>query len=156
MAGLVERDRWSVLLSAMDLPEFTWIEDYACGVDLIDRQHRTLIDLTNLLRSIILREDAASIAYCLVSLKAYVVYHFAYEESWARAHGMPEAELARHARSHHAFGERVRLLADTRPPADGALRSLHGFLSSWLVKHIIQEDRDMVRRLQAGHGADAG
>lgn len=140
----------------MDLPEFTWTEDYACGVDLLDRQHRTLIDLTNLLRSIILRGDGASIAYCLVSLKAYVAYHFAYEESWARAHGMPEAELARHARSHQAFGERVRRLADDRQaPEDGALRGLHGFLSSWLAKHIIQEDRDMVRRLQ-GPGPGAG
>ncbi|MDT4847675.1 hypothetical protein FQZ97_817400 [compost metagenome] len=48
----------------LELPEFEWSEGFACGVDLVDRQHRNLVDLINLLRSAILRGDTVSSANC--------------------------------------------------------------------------------------------
>ena len=96
----------------LELPEFEWSEAFACGVDLIDRQHRNLVDLINLLRSAILRGDTVSSANSVESLQAYARYHFAYEESWARDRGMPQAALDQHARRHQAFADRIQAMAE--------------------------------------------
>lgn len=131
------------------LPEFSWSADLACEVDLIDRQHHNLLDLVNLLRGAILRSDRASIGYILQSLKAYVNYHFSAEEMWASEHGISSTELTDHARIHKAFSDRIHKLTEGDPLDVDDLYDLHHFLSAWLLRHIAQEDRDMVRRLRA-------
>lgn len=132
-----------------ELPEFSWSADLACEVDLIDRQHHNLLDLVNLLRGAVLRSDRASTGYILQSLKAYVNYHFSAEEQWAREHRIDQDELARHARTHKAFTDHILKLTEGEPLTTDDLCDLHHFLSAWLLRHIAQEDRDMVQRLRA-------
>jgi len=140
-------------MPVQELPEFEWSEGFDCGVDMIDRQHRNLVDIINLLRAAILRDDMVSSANSLESLQAYVRYHFAYEESWARDRGMPQAALDQHARRHQAFADRVQAMAKQDSREEGHGRALHRFLSHWLLDHIVKEDREMVRRLL--HSGDA-
>jgi len=139
----------------LELPEFEWSVGFACGVDLIDRQHRNLVELTNMLRSAILRDDKVSSANSVESLQAYARYHFAYEESWARDRGMPQIALDQHARSHQAFADRIQAMAEQDIREEGHGRALHGFLSNWLLEHIVKDDREMVRRLLHSGGAKA-
>jgi hemerythrin len=142
-------------MPTLALPEFEWSEGFTCGVDLIDRQHRNLVDIINLLRQAILRDDPVSSANSVESLQAYARYHFAYEESWARAHGMPQAALDQHARRHQAFADRIQAMAERDGREDGDGRALHHYLCTWLADHIVKEDREMVRRLLHSGGAKA-
>lgn len=138
-----------------ELPEFEWSEGFDCGVDMIDRQHRNLVDIINLLRAAILRGDTVSSANSLESLQAYARYHFAYEESWARDQGMPQTALDQHVRRHQAFADRVQAMAEQDRREDSHGHALHRFLSNWLLEHIVKEDREMVRRLLHSDGAKA-
>lgn len=142
-------------MQVQELPEFEWSDGFACGVDLIDRQHRNLVDLINLLRSAILRDDTVSSTNSLESLQAYARYHFAYEESWARDRGMPQVALEQHARRHQAFADRVQAMAEKDSEEVGHGRVLHRFLSNWLLEHIVKDDREMVHRLLHSGGAKA-
>ncbi|HAX22638.1 MAG TPA: hypothetical protein DCY64_20430 [Hydrogenophaga sp.] len=139
----------------LELPEFEWSEAFACGVDLIDRQHRNLVDLINLLRSAILRGDTVSSANSVESLQAYARYHFAYEESWARDRGMPQAALDQHARRHQAFADRIQAMAEQDSREEGQGHALHRFLANWLLEHIVKDDQEMVHRLLNPGGAKA-
>jgi hemerythrin len=118
-----------------------WKEEYSVKVAEIDEQHKKLIGLINQLA------DAMSVGKgrdvlngVLAELVSYTEYHFETEEKLFREHGYPEHE--QHSRAHNELATKARELSaafdrgETKLSVDVML-----FLSTWLNRHILDEDK---------------
>jgi hemerythrin len=118
-----------------------WKEEYSVKVAEIDEQHKKLIDIINQLA------DAMSVGKgrdvlngVLAELVSYTEYHFETEEKLFREHGYPEHE--RHSQAHDELAVKARELkaafdrGETKLSVDVML-----FLSTWLNRHILDEDK---------------
>lgn len=118
-----------------------WSESYRLGLDEVDEQHHTLIDLMNDLWAVIAAnapiQDSEKI---LVRLERYTVEHFTSEEKMMQALGYPKFEV--HKRAHEHFV--ARLQAELARHENGQKLNLDilNFLRDWLVNHILVNDKD--------------
>ena len=119
-----------------------WKEEYCIGVEEIDAQHKSLVDLINMLNADLNSGDANKFkAFQRAARRAvkYVQTHFASEEELMALHGYPE--LAHQKKRHAEFTKRI--LDDTSRFDRGdehAPRSFLKYLSDWLLTHIAEED----------------
>jgi hemerythrin len=135
MSNLVE---WSAVLSV--------------GIDEIDAQHHTLVDLLNELNSAIVEHHGnAAVGEMLSRLEEYTRIHFTVEESLMRVLGYPA--LAEHKREHAQLVEQLGALRTRFDAGKTALGfELMHFLKLWLTKHIMESDQDYARWI-AGSGS---
>ncbi len=128
-----------------------WTPEIAVGSELIDLQHRSLIDRVNCLVSAIDegREDE-EIARLFDFLKEYTQDHFAAEERLMAETGYPERE--RHTAEHRAFCEKIADL-EGRMAAEGMTtvlkRDFDEAVIDWLFEHICRVDRLLGKYLGA-------
>lgn len=145
------------------LEAFKWDQRYETGIEVVDSQHKHLVDLLNTLVEVVTEQRHASpddITDLLDSLDAYARVHFADEELLMRQNGCDPRHIATHTRQHAAFGEQIALarteyLAAQRPVE--ILELLASFVTSWLSFHILGSDKDMaaqISRLQQGQPAE--
>ena len=119
-----------------------WKEEYCIGVEEIDAQHKSLVDLINMLNADLNSGDANKFkAFQRAARRAvkYVQTHFASEEELMALHGYPE--LAHQKKRHAEFIRRI--LDDTSRFERGdelAPKSFLRYLSDWLISHIAEED----------------
>ena len=119
-----------------------WKEEYCIGVEEIDAQHKSLVDLINTLNADLNNGDADKFkAFQRAAKRAvkYVQTHFASEEKLMALHGYPE--LAHQKKRHTEFIRRI--LDDTSRFDRGdnlAPESFLRYLSDWLMNHIAEED----------------
>jgi len=119
-----------------------WNDSLSVGVDLIDRQHKSLIEkIAHLEDAIRTGQGPAEIVRTLDFLIDYTAYHFGTEEKNMRAYDYPE--LPAHIEKHKEFKKTLNdLAADfeeegaTQPLAD----SIETLLMNWFVKHIKDVD----------------
>lgn len=128
-----------------------WTEDLSVGVELIDTEHKSLINAVNDLF------DACSkglgrkkIADTLAFLQNYTVTHFSDEEKLQKECGYPD--YINHQKLHAEFIARV---ADygKRLDADGAnialVADFNGFVTNWLIYHISREDKKIGEHIKS-------
>jgi hemerythrin-like metal-binding protein len=118
-----------------------WKNEYSVNVREIDEQHKKLISLINRLA------DAMSVGKgrdvldgVMAEMMDYTEYHFEAEEHLLQRHGYSEA--AEHKKAHAELVVRAKEIKETAE--QGGRKSsvdVMLFLSSWLDKHILQEDR---------------
>ena len=118
-----------------------WSKALSVGIDEIDAQHQTLVDLINQLHRAIVLHRAADEAQPIIDrLVEYTRVHFAVEESLMRLFHYSDYE--KHREEHESLIEEVNRLRDKvfkeGKPINFEL--LH-FLKRWLTEHIIAEDR---------------
>ena len=119
-----------------------WKEDYCIGVEKIDAQHKSLVDLINKLDADLNSKDVNNFkAFQRAAKQAvkYVQTHFAAEEELMVLHGFPE--IAHQKKRHAEFIKRI--LEDTSRFDRGdehAPKSFLKYLSDWLMTHIAEED----------------
>ena len=119
-----------------------WKEDYCIGVEKIDAQHKSLVDLINKLDADLNSQDVNKFKAFQPAAKLAVKYvqtHFAAEEELMALHGYPE--LAHQKKRHTEFIKRI--LEDTSRFDRGdehAPKSFLKYLSEWLMTHIADED----------------
>lgn len=124
---------------------FIWRSDYSVGSDIVDSQHRHLLELAELLRQALCAGQVTSVvAEALQALKSYVAEHFSEEEALFDRIGSPGTE--RHRRLHRQIeAELAELLVDR----DLGYRQLENKLIEWverrLVAHMIHDDRACAR-----------
>lgn len=122
-------------------PLIAWTRELSVGVDEIDAQHKTLVDLINQLHHAIMQHRAGGEATAILDrLIEYTRIHFAVEESLMRLFDYPDYE--QHKASHEALIEEVnrlhaRVVNDGKPVT---FELLH-FLKRWLTEHIMAEDQ---------------
>lgn len=134
-----------------------WNSDLETGIDIIDRQHRGLVDLLNQaapLLAISSKESLTDISPLLDRLLEYAATHFRTEEELMARLGMDDRASARHHASHAGFAHQIGDIVRAFSGADGVTGDrLLSFLASWLVLHILGEDQAMARQV---HAIEAG
>ncbi len=110
-----------------------WTDDYANGEPTIDKEHRELFRLANVLLEKMLTRDAepSQFNFAFDALLVHVVEHFAHEEKLLLGYGYEG--VAEHAKQHHAILESVWKL---RRQADESFVSV-GELVEFLVYDVV-------------------
>lgn len=131
----------------------SWSPHFVTGFDLIDAQHKTLVDLINAAApqlATIGEAPARGVRPLLDRLAQYAVTHFHDEKALMVAGGLDPDYLAQHQRSHAAFAQDVaQMIRDSSDDNNVSGANLLRFLTSWLTFHILAEDHSMVRQLLA-------
>ncbi|MDQ5905604.1 MAG: two-component system, NtrC family, sensor kinase [Pseudomonadota bacterium] len=134
----------------MNFEAFAWGPRFECGIAIIDGQHQRLVELINRLGEVLINGNADLLLEIVAEARAYAGYHFRTEEGvWESAGIAPEAQ-AIHQEAHLDFVAQLdNFVSDlTGAPAEVAAL-LHGYLSSWLIFHILGDDHALARRVLA-------
>lgn len=134
---------------------FPWSEHFETGIADVDRQHRRLVSLINQVASAAVNESTdIDLDSLLDELSAYANHHFETEEAlWAR-YLEGEEVLADHRKYHAGFVEKVAELYRSRSPKQETLHEILAFLTHWLARHILRNDREMALIIdQVGRGS---
>lgn len=153
-AKLISRMRTVAVRKMIDegrnsLPLMVWDDALSVGVAEVDRQHKVLIDLLNLLHSSTTSgKGNDTLKKVLADLANYTVNHFDFEEKMLAQHGYPE--FPQHKESHERLTAKVLHFKDEFDSGRGTLGvELFMFLRSWLNGHIRGSDRHYAKFLNA-------
>lgn len=128
---------------------FVWNDSYKTGIEIVDSQHRKLVDLINELYTQMGKgQGNQALAKTLDELVKYTVTHFTAEERLLEKAGYPD--LPAHRKVHEDFTNRVKQMQ--RDVASGKFVmsvSLATFLKEWLSGHILGTDKKYVPHLTA-------
>lgn len=123
--------------------EFT--PEYMTGIDMIDREHRLLFQITERAYTEIRfgepEKKIDEIMEILQELKEYTASHFTDEEEYMRSINYEGIEAQK--RAHAAFIARLDEISqhDIKEDPQKYLESLIGFLLGWLINHILNSDK---------------
>lgn len=124
-----------------------WDKKYETGVDVIDFQHRILLERTNDLIELVNRNESQDNMFpILVFLEDYTHYHFDTEEQFFDTFEYKDKE--KHLREHKEFIDKVnefkKVYFEGLAQIDEALLS---FLLDWLISHILKTDMEFAKDL---------
>ena len=119
----------------------SWSESLSVKVDLIDDQHKKLVNLINqLFRAVGSGSPQAQVEGVLAELIDYTAYHFQTEEDLFDRFGYPEKEA--HKQIHTKLVAQAVGYQQKINQGDGSVAmSLLQFLKDWLVNHIMKTDK---------------
>ncbi len=127
------------------MSEIEWDDNLSVGVDLIDEQHKMLIeklkDLSDDLRK---GHEQDRILKTLGFLIDYTDFHFSAEEKVMADQNYPELENQQ--QQHAEFKATLdNILLDLREdgPTDELAKSINVFLLNWLINHIKGSDQKL-------------
>ncbi len=120
------------------MTEIAWTPDLAVGVDLIDAQHRELIDKMNELdRAVRFSRGVPKIIKTLDFLIEYTDFHFGTEEKNMVEMEYPQIDY--HRGQHAEFVTTLKNLEmdfEEEGATQALAESINTFMFNWLVKHI--------------------
>ncbi len=118
-----------------------WSQKYHVGIAVIDEQHRELFEMVEALEKCRDAGSAYKVMRCVLKkLVRYVKEHFENEEQIMRRMAYPD--LPRHKKLHKGLVEQVvAILLEIKEGKVIAPDELRDFLRSWLVEHIMVEDK---------------
>ncbi len=122
-----------------------WKPAMSVGVDVIDNDHKKLLNLINEMDYIIhadVTQKYGAIESVISELIDYTIYHFDREEKLMEVCGYPELE--KHKRVHESLKSQVQTYMDSyqRTPQQFKPEAMRIFLNLWLVDHIMSMDKD--------------
>ncbi len=130
------------------MTKFTWTEQLNTGIDVIDQQHRRIVEYINQLDDA--RKNGHSreeIGYLINDLVDYTISHFGFEESLQEEADYPFAKS--HKKVHELFTNRVAEYQDKFSKGEDISRGLNSLLVTWLFNHIKRDDADYVESVKA-------
>lgn len=123
--------------------KLVWSADLDTGIDVIDKQHRRIVDYINELHDARTgghqKEDIGKVIDELVD---YTLSHFAFEESLQEEAHYPF--LKAHKKVHDLFVKRVGEYQERFKLGDDVSEELNNLLVTWLFNHIKRDDADYV------------
>lgn len=133
-----------------------WNDHLETGIEIVDRQHRGLVDMLNQaapLLAVSSHEAISDIRPLLDGLLDYAATHFRTEEEMMARLGIDPRASSHHHESHAHFARQVSDMVEAYA-RQGSLTGdrLLSFLASWLVLHILGEDQAMARQVRALEG----
>ena len=132
-----------------------WTPELSVGIEVIDAQHKRIVEYINLLHEARLRRDREAIARVIEELVDYTLSHFSFEESM-----MEEAKyrfLAPHKKVHELFVRRVSEYQQRfkmGEDVETVAADMQNTLVTWLMNHIKREDMDYGPTVRASLGED--
>jgi len=119
-----------------------WRPTLETGIDVIDQQHKRIVDYINALRIAQVKGDRGAVAKTIDDVIDYTQSHFGFEEALMEDAGYPL--LNAHKRVHELFIRRVAVLNQRFKSGEDIAQDLHNVLARWLITHIQTEDRHYV------------
>jgi len=119
-----------------------WKDEYSVGIESIDKQHKKLIDLINMLQTTVDYSTGEEFEReCLAAVVNYTKTHFVYEEGLMSKYGYPDFEA--HKAQHQKMINKVNgLLANYEERPESAMKDALDFLKQWLIRHINGTDKE--------------
>jgi hemerythrin len=124
-----------------------WTNQLSVGIEVIDSQHRRIVDYINLL------DDALSnghtrkdIGILINDLVDYTISHFGFEESLQDEAAYPFIKA--HKKVHVLFTKRVADFQARFDNGEDISEELHNVLVTWLLNHIKYDDADYVQSVK--------
>jgi len=126
-----------------------WEERYSVGFDLIDNQHKHLLDLTNMFYGWCRRGEAITREHFAETLHAtvdYVNVHFSTEERLMDKTNYPDK--AEHKEQHIFFAKKIiEARNDFEEEKSGVAVDFVHFLKDWILSHIAVCDKNFAEYL---------
>jgi len=120
-----------------------WTNNLNTGIDVIDNQHKRIVDYINKLYSVHnSNASKAAMKEVIDELVDYTLTHFAFEEGMLEDYNY--AQLDEHKALHEQFAAQVRDLRDRFESSDSASVELNNLMVTWLFNHILHEDAKYV------------
>ncbi len=135
------------------MPALTWTDDLSVGIEVIDGQHKRIVDYINQLHEAHVTGEKELLNRVLEELIDYTQSHFGFEETVMEEAGY--AFLKAHRRVHELFIRKIGQFHDRHRSGEDVTVELSNILVSWLVNHIKREDRDYAGVVQKHLGAGA-
>lgn len=129
------------------MAKFVWTDQLNIGIDVIDQQHRRIVEYINQL------DDARSNGYSreeignlINELVDYTISHFGFEESLQEEANYPFIKA--HKKVHDLFAERVSDYQIKFNRGEDVTKALNSLLVTWLFNHIKRDDADYVQTVK--------
>ena len=134
---------------------FVWSDSFASGIESVDSQHQQLFRIINQVGDLMIDNEPATeaVAEALIKqLADYARFHFTDEERVMAEGRLDAGYIDSHKKIHQQFTEQVLSMWKGRGSMADPARTLYGFLSAWLVYHILGEDQKMAREIRHVRG----
>lgn len=125
--------------------ELTWSKQMSVGNEIIDSEHKKILDLVNAVDRVIRTKDSALFSQALNLLEETTRSHFENEEKIAQAIHFPFDE---HNLEHqYILGEfqviKEKLAASQARWSESVAEHYYMFLSTWAIDHVMEDDMKM-------------
>ncbi len=129
-----------------------WSNELDTGIEVIDKQHRRIVDLINELNTANESGDTTVINHVLGELVDYTLSHFSFEEELQEKANYPFYKA--HKRVHEIFTKRVSEFQKRAADGENVAPELLAMLKIWLVNHIKGDDADYVEAVVNSLGVE--
>lgn len=124
---------------------FVWNENFETGIDIVDKQHKHLVDLINNIAEHINLStlDFKDMNFFLQEVIDYTIYHFNDEEKLMKKVKINKDFFSNHKKNHNTFIYTVKELASSINEENMLMnaKALLDFLINWLAFHILGQDK---------------
>lgn len=124
-----------------------WSADLNTGIDVIDQQHRRIVDFINDLEAAQVLGNQKQIQQVIYDCVDYTLSHFAFEEGLQEEAGYTYCKP--HKKVHELFTRKVTEYQERMALGEDISEELHAMLARWLVNHIKRDDADYVSAVKA-------
>ncbi len=121
------------------MTQLNWSSELETGIEVIDQQHRRIVDLINQLYVAQRDHSREVIGEVLSELVDYTLSHFAFEEELMEEAGYVFGQA--HKRVHETFTRRVSEYRMRFEAGEDVTDELRSMLSRWLFNHIRNDDK---------------
>lgn len=124
-----------------------WDHNYSVNIETIDRHHRKIIEILNMMHDAILQKTEHEVMdQVLKDLIEYVEQNFPEEEELLKLAGYPY--LDDHLESHRMLADSVWDLQVRYEEGENLTYEVMNLLTSWITEHIMLEDKRYEAYLQ--------
>lgn len=127
-----------------------WNAKLDTGIEVIDEQHKRIVNYINQLEAARLANDRQQVAVVIEELVDYTQSHFGFEEAMMEEAGYEF--LKPHQKVHELFIKRVTDYTVRAAKGEDIAEELEHTLTRWLLNHIANEDHnyaEAVKRMVA-------
>ena len=122
-----------------------WQDDLNTGIEVIDDQHRRIVDMINQLHAAQSGMSRLAVGDVIDEMVDYTLSHFAFEEELMEEAGYPFCHA--HKRVHEIFTRRVAEYRMRFQAGEDVADELKNMLSRWLFNHIRNDDKAYSERV---------
>lgn len=128
---------------------FVWDSRLETGLEWVDSQHGRLVEMVNQVGDMLLDSNAteASLQTLFGELATYSIEHFAEEARLMHKLKVDARHKDAHNAQHKDFIAQLSSMWSRRAQSSNPAEMLHGYLTSWLIVHIMGVDQAMARQI---------